>query len=321
MQAFFLRNRAYPAIAGLMLAAGISTMLLLVDAFSPAELPRGFSTDRQLLGINLLLILLPSYFLFAWGFVSRRSWELLGQVDELIPDQAFQARLATPVSALATGGAIGLVYAVLFNLPVNSVDQLIEGGPLLITLVSLIIVVWVSTGLIVSSRLHASGLFRQAGSIVALDPYDQSPLEPFARSGMGDMLLAIGALVLSTVQSIDATFRLGNYLYALAVGIPAGLILLLRPMSTIHARLKAYKRDELAELARLIRAAPKTLDRQHIEALEPLLQRRERIHGIATWPLNISMVSRLIIYGVIPPAAWIGAALMERLIEELLSSG
>jgi hypothetical protein len=52
--------------------------------------------------------------------------------------------------------------------------------------------------------------------------------------------------------------------------------------------------------------------------LEPLLQRRDRINAIHTWPLNVSMISRLLIYGVIPPAAWVGAALVERMVEDLL---
>jgi hypothetical protein len=130
--------------------------------------------------------------------------------------------------------------------------------------------------------------------------------------------MTVGALVLTTVQSIDATVRFENYLFALLVGIPGGLTLLFRPMSSIHTRLKALKRDELAGVNDLIRAAPKTLAADAMAALEPLLQRRDRIQEIHTWPLNVSMVSRLLVYGVIPPAAWIGAALVELLIENIL---
>jgi hypothetical protein len=55
-----------------------------------------------------------------------------------------------------------------------------------------------------------------------------------------------------------------------------------------------------------------------MSALEALLQRRDRIERLPTWPINLAMVSRLLIYGVIPPAAWVGAALMERFVESLL---
>jgi hypothetical protein len=166
--------------------------------------------------------------------------------------------------------------------------------------------------------MHASGLFVQAGKVVPIDPYELSALEPFARAGMADTLFIVGALVLTIVQSIDATFRYQNYLWALVVALPAMLILLFRPMLGIHSRIKAFKRKELEAVNALIRAAPKTLGHGEVTSLEPLLQRRDRIRSLSTWPVNISMVTRLIVYGVIPPVAWVAAALVEQLVEGLL---
>lgn len=42
---------------------------------------------------------------------------------------------------------------------------------------------------------------------------------------MGDMLMVFVGLALSTVQSIDAMFPLENYLFAVAVAVPATLVL------------------------------------------------------------------------------------------------
>jgi hypothetical protein len=318
MQSLFLRHAAAPAILGIGMIAAIGTLLLAVGAFSTLHLPRGFTSQRQLLGIDILLISLPSYLVFAWGLLHRRSAALLERVDALAPGGDFRRRLHTPTWVLAVGSGLGTIYAVAFNLPVASVDQLVEGGVLLTTLVALMILVWVAVGLVLSSRLYASSVFRDAGREVPVDLWDHTSLEPFARNGMGDFLLAMGGLVLSTVQSIDAMFRTENYLYALAIGIPAAAILLSRPMSTVHARLKAMKRDELANVNALIRTAPKTLSSDDIGRLEPLLQRRDRVQAISTWPLNMSMISRLLIYGVIPPAAWIGAALVELVVDRLV---
>ena len=317
MQSLFLRYSAAPLVIGVTLLVTITTTLLVVDAFSPENLPPGFSSTGQLMGINLLLVLVPAYLISAWGLLHRRSWVLLGQVDKLPPGHDFQRRLQTPTSWLILGGAIGVIYAMLFNLPVGSVVEFIEGGPLLICLVSWMVVVWLCVGVVLASRLYVAGLFFEAGKSVSLDPYDQSPLEPFARAGMGDMLFVVGVLVLTTVQSIDATFRYENYLYALAVALPAALVLLLRPMASIHTRLKACKRDELAAVNALIGAAPKALRQDEIAALEPLLKRRDRVGDISTRPINTSMMSRLIVYGVIPPVAWTAAAFVELLIEDL----
>jgi len=297
----------------------ITLVLVSAGAFSEPVVPRGFSSQRQLLGTNLLLMLMPSYLIFAWGLSVRRSRSLLEQVDALFGVSAYAAAVRAPRRHMAIGAAIGAVYAVLFNLPVASLGDLIAGGRLLMCLVLLMILVWVTVGLVLASRLYIASLFHRAGRAVPLDPYDMSALEPFARSGMGDVALAIGALVLATVQSIDATFRYQNYLFSSIVAVPACLLLLFLPMYALHARLRDMKKRELAEVRAMIRAMPKPLAIEDMSALETLLQRRDRIEGLASWPLNVSMISKLLIYGVIPPAAWIGAALMERLIEEFLA--
>ncbi len=308
-----------PIASGLFSVCALTGLLLTVDAFSPETLPQGFESTRQLIGINLLLILLPSYMVCAWGLSERRSWHLLGQIDAVLPQPRFQQRLRTPPVVLVAGGTIGMIYAVLFNLPVGSLAELISGGPLLIALVACMILVWVSVGVVLSFRIYVSRLFLEAGRVVPIDLYHHTPLEPFARSGMGDLLLAVGALALTTVQSIDATIRPENYLYALVVALPASLILLLQPMASVHARLRERKRAELAAVNALIAAAPKSLDANAMAHLELLLARRERAHGVYTWPVNVAMFSRILLYGVIPPVAWIAAALVEQLIESMMA--
>ena len=318
MQKLFLKYPAAPILSGLVMAFLIAMTLFSAGAFSPGELPRSFSNYQQLLGANLLLTLIPAYMVFAWGLLTRRSLVLLQQVDALVDEPVYAARVRTPFGQMFAGAMFGAVYAVVFNLPVGSLEQLLAGGPLLICLVFFMIWVWLTVGVVLFSRLYVARLLRQAGRQVPIDPYDQSPLEPFARSGMSDVLMTMGVLVLTMVQSIDATFRPENYLFSLLVGIPAGLTLLFLPMSTLHSRLKALKAEERIEVNAMIRAAPKSFVRDEMATLETVLQRRERIQDIPTWPMNVSMISRLLFYVVIPPAAWTGAALMERLIEGLL---
>lgn len=315
----FQSNRAVPALAALALLLAILAALWGVGAFSSRELPAGFSSQRQLLGIAVLLVLIPPYLLFAWGTLERRSHDLLGQVDGLVPGGGYRNRAAAPAALLLAGAVGGIVYAIAFNLPVDSVADLGRGGALLQVLVVCMILVWISVGITLAARIHTSGVFLAAGREVPLDLYDQTPLEPFAREGMGNLLFIAGALVLSSVQSIDATFRYENYLYALIVAIPGATVLLLRPMWSVHRRLHARKREELAAVNALIRSAPRALETRAMAALELLLQRRGRVHEAPTWPLNVAMVTRMILYGVLPPAAWVAAALVERTLEALLS--
>jgi len=298
----------------------IALALISVGAFSEPALPQGFSSQRQLLGINLLLILMPAYMTLAWGASLRRSARLLAQVDGLLGSPPLSGAPGAPARWLSIGAMVGILYAIFFNLPIATLAELFAGGPLLVVLVVLMILVWVSVGIVLTSRLYVARRFHVAGTRVPLDPYDLSPLEPFARSGMGDVALVIGALVLATVQSIDATFRYQNYLFSTIVAVPAATLLLLMPMYAVHARLKQANKCELRDVNAMIRETPKSLTMEDIASLELLLKRRERIQGLHTWPLNVSMISRLVIYGVIPPVAWIGAALMEWLIGRLLGN-
>lgn len=311
-------NRAVPALAALTLLVTILAGLWAVGAFAPARLPIGFSSRQQLLGIGVLLVLIPPYLLFAWGTLQRRTHALLGQVDELVPEPRFQRRAMPPPGVLLGGALAGTAYAVAFNLPVDSLQTLLSGGPLQAALVFCMILVWVCVGAALAGRLHTSGVFLSAGREVPLDLYDQQPIEPFAREGMGDLLMIAGALVLSTVQSIDATFRYENYMYALIVAVPAAALLLVRPMWSVHQGLRQHKREELAALATLIRTAPRSLEPAAMARLELLLHRRSRVQEAPTWPINVAMVTRMILYGVLPPAAWIAAALVERMLESML---
>jgi hypothetical protein len=317
LQTLFLNHRSAPFLAAGILVSAATILYLAVGAFSAEDVPYGFSNHQQVLGMTLLLIMVPAYLLLAWGVTTRRSRWLLQRLDSVMGTDYAQ-RVLTPLPVLLTGAGLGTLYAVLFNLPGGSFERILNEGPLMQALVAGMILVWVMAGIVISSRLYVAGLFRNAGRHMPLDPYEHSTLEPFARNGMGDVLMTMGTLVLTTVQSIDATLRYENYAFAMLVAVPAALALLFLPMSTVHGRLKQLKRQELTAISQLIKAASKNLNAEHAAQLETLLKRRDRIQDLATWPLNVSMVSRLLIYGVIPPAAWIGAALVERLVEDLL---
>ncbi len=314
----FVRHRAAPALLALALLVVILASLLVVGAFSSGPLPSGFSSRRQLLGADMLLVLMPPYLLFAWGTLQRRSHVHLGQIDRLVAGITHQARALPSFRVLLAGALAGMAYAIAFNLPVASLAALLDGDALLLVLVACMILVWVSAGVALAARIHTSGTFLAAGRDVPLDLFDREPLEPFAREGMGDTLMVAGALVLTTVQSIDAMFRYQNYVYALLVAVPAATVLLIRPMWSVHRRLLALKARELAAVNERIRVSPRQLEMPAMTQLETLLQRRHRLQEASTWPINVAMVSRMVLYGVIPPLAWIAAALVERTLEGLL---
>ena len=51
-----------------------------------------------------------------------------------------------------------------------------------------------------------------------------------------------------------------------------------------------------------------------------LYLRRERLKRLATWPIDVSAMQRALLHFVIPPLAWMGAALVEMGLEQAMGS-
>ena len=87
MQDLFIRHPTLSLAAGAIVFSLVTAMLLAVDAFSPEVLPLSFSSNQQLLGANLLLMLIPTYLAMGWGLLQHRSGILLAKIDEQHPGQ------------------------------------------------------------------------------------------------------------------------------------------------------------------------------------------------------------------------------------------
>ena len=89
-------------------------------------------------------------------------------------------------------------------------------------------------------------------------------------------------------------------------------------MWDIHKRMLAIKTQQLADLAVRISQTSTALSTPEVNQLEVLLQRRERVLAATTWPLDITILQRFLFYIIIPPLAWVGAAIVEYLIEGMI---
>lgn len=299
-----------------------SVFLLLMAVFGAAgsftgDAPWYFSSQRAYEGMLLMMIIAPTYFAFVFIIGWRRSLELAETIDSFYATGlAATARLA-PMRVFLVWGAIGFLYAVLFNIPghgltffvTDNVEQSMIFGQLFI---------WTTITSLVGFRIRLALAFNRASARVDIDLFETSHLKPFAQLGLFDVLVIVGALVISTLQSLDFSFRPDNYSNAIVVALPAMLFLAIYPMHGLHRRMAVLKAAQLEELNRSIAASPKDLDSDNVQRLEILLQRRERVQHAPTWPIDISIVQRFLFYIVIPPLAWIGAALVEFAIDGFL---
>ena len=305
--------------AALWLATGLalltSLFFLSANVWLPSELPQFFDSQAQLLGQVLLMTLMPSYVLGMSIVAQRRSLRSARklQASGLIKDHPDNWLRPIPTVKAGIGVLLGLLYAITVNLPTEWVLRLTDIDFQEGSIVAGQSLVWISCGVALAFRFHSATLFNEQGRTVAIDIYDSSKLEPFARNGVDDVLLITGAIALTAIQALDAQFRLGNFLAALLVALPAAVYLLIRPMWAVHLRLSQQKREFIddinLQIARLRAAAAP------IPELELLLQHRDRLKHTYTWPMDLAIVYRLLFYVVIPPLAWLGAALMETAVQ------
>jgi amino acid transporter len=308
--------------AALWLATGLALLLSLfflsANVWLPTELPQFFTSQAQLLGQVLLMTLMPSYVLGMAIVAQRRSLRSARklQASGLIEDHPDNWLRPLPTVRICIGVVLGLLYAITVNLPTEWVLRLTDIDFQEGSIVAGQSLVWISCGLGLAFRFNSATLFNEQGRTVAVDIYDSSKLESFARNGVDDVLLITGALGLTAIQALDAQFRLGNFLAAVLVGLPAAAYLLVRPMWAVHLRLLQQKREFLADINAQITQLREAV--APIPELELVLQHRDRLQRTYTWPIDLAIVYRLLFYVVIPPLAWLGAALMETAVQEYL---
>ncbi|MFB0932666.1 MAG: hypothetical protein QMB60_00780, partial [Pseudomonadales bacterium] len=108
----------------------------------------------------------------------------------------------------------------------------------------------------------------------------------------------------------------------LATGLPM-LMLFIIPMWPVHKRLMAMKRAELDLVAMNIEAesdkgTSPAGDFVLLQRIIPLLSYQRELNQMSTWPIDMGSMSRLSLYLIIPPLTWVGAALIENLVDGFL---
>ena len=98
------------------------------------------------------------------------------------------------------------------------------------------------------------------------------------------------------------------------------LLLFFWPVWPINRRLHLRKREELERLDAAITALPRPelTDTAALQTLNALLAYRREIADVSEWPFDFSVLTRLMLYLIIPPLTWVGAALIEILIDSAL---
>lgn len=165
----------------------------------------------------------------------------------------------------------------------------------------------------VSRRI--SGLTEQRAEVELLD---QSRLAPLARRGLqSGLLIVVGVSIFSLVYALGYVSPAVPFLQVLTIAM-VGLALLL-PSVGVHRRLRRAKREELARIGEELRAVRRESDEP--ARLAALLTLRHHTQSAREWPFDLGTLGRFSLYAAIGVGSWLGGALVERVLDVVISSG
>jgi hypothetical protein len=146
-------------------------------------------------------------------------------------------------------------------------------------------------------------------------------LLPFARVAIASTLSIVGSLALFPLLSVDQKMTLMTAAPGLVAASAPLVALLLLPVWHVHQAIRTRKAAELSAIDERVAALGDTRHggrEEEIRACNELLDYRDHIQRVPDWPVDVGAVSRLLLYLIIPPLTWVGAALIENVVDRLV---
>ena len=179
--------------------------------------------------------------------------------------------------------------------------------------------VWMVMTSAIFALVHNARLFNRLAKLVSVDLLHTETLTPFGRVAVISTLALIGAQAAFPLLWLDGDDPINSLPGIVATAAPMVFLFLL-PVWPVHRAIATAKAAELARISHLIKAfgatPPETTD--GFERLNPLLVYRREIVQVREWPFNTGIMTRLGFYLIIPPITWVGAALIENIVDAFL---
>jgi hypothetical protein len=314
---------ASPFAVGVLTLSVLLLYFWLSGSLFAGEMPDFWMSSAQTTGMVLTYATSPAFLLASLLYAQRRTRANLDQLvrsGSLSREAAATRGVSGDSFSLAQNVTVTIVGFILgsLNVPWELVAESLD-SPWRFAAVSIAVgnvLTWIAVAHCTFRRIVVSIFIRRLGRDHAeVDLLRLDALLPFGRIGTLHVLIVAIAVSSAAFQSLDAELRWDNYSAALAAGISSGAALLLLPMLGIRQNVRLAKRRALEKLDEAIAHANRDLEPNALRYLGDLLRRRETIEQAREWPLDTTSVSRIAIYFVIPPIAWVGGALVEIMLQ------
>lgn len=282
----------------------------------------------------LFFSLIIAYIIPVFSFITARADEALTELTPLLPKNRETLHLARSrlhtvslralLLQLLSGVLLGVAHLSFIR---GSVTQMLV--ELLTDFTALVstcgtVLVWTVMVTVTTMLVQQANLFARLGAQeVRISLLNTQALLPFGRVAIYSSLAIIGALALFPLMSFDSQLLLVEGLPGAIVQTVSLLVLFVIPVWPVHRRLSVLKAKTLRSISVRLDAFQgqgecSDLAPEKMAELAPILAYRREIHQLSTWPFDVSSVTRLILYLVIVPLTWAGAALIERLVDSVV---
>ncbi len=285
--------------------------------------------------VTLFLSGMVAYIIPVYRLIIRRSEQAYDALEPLLDADAARKRqwrqslghrsISWVIISTGIGLSMGLMHSAVLEIERGGTVATTFSNSASTTVAALAtIAVWVTMTTVISSIISNAWLFYKLGRdhlrINLLNTHDVVPL---AWVSVASTLSLIGAQALFALLIFDPGAGFETVLPGfMGTAIPM-LPMFLLPIWSVHKRLQLAKASELQAINQLLgeltddEESPLTQP-DELPRLNELLSYRREIAGVREWPFDLGAVSRLGLYLIIPPLTWVGAALIENLVENLL---
>lgn len=167
--------------------------------------------------------------------------------------------------------------------------------------------------------VHNARLFSLLGQACRVDLYRPERLNAFGTTAIRPCLLIIALqcayaiFLLSEQATLSAGLLLG---LGASMGLVAGLFF--KPLVGIRHNIRqelARASNEVDQALTAMNAPTRPLSTPDLQRVGALLALRQHLGQISSWPLGFQGVRRMLFYLILVPLTWVGAALVEMLID------
>lgn len=181
------------------------------------------------------------------------------------------------------------------------------------------LVTWIILTTVISSLTNNAIVWARLGKTFEIDLLRPKASCIIGRIAVLSTLSIIGAQVLFDILMMDSASDWVSIVPGLAASFVPSLALFFIPVWPLHKRLRTSKATSLDDIDNSIQALGNLsglalTNVESVEQLNRLLLLRREVQLVSIWPYDTSNMFRFMLYLLLPPLTWVGAALVENMV-------